>query len=73
MKLPAAMNTPPYSTALRCPMSRSAIQPPGMQPRYAAPVYRAYTELAVTSSIPKPGFCPTTRALRNGTSIARMP
>ncbi len=39
LKWPQAMRTPPYSTARRWPMSRSAIQPPGRLIMYTIAVY----------------------------------
>ena len=39
LKWPAAIRMPPYSTARRAPIRRSAIQPPGRLAMYTIDVY----------------------------------
>ena len=48
------MRTPPISTARRCPVMRSATQPPARHIRYTMAVYSPYTAPALESPKPRP-------------------
>ncbi len=73
VKWPVAMMQPPTKTALRMPISRSAIQPPGSDARYTAVVYSPYAADAISRDRPSPGCSASTAATIASTRIARMP
>ena len=71
LKWPQAMRMPPYRTARRCPITRSAIQPPGSVLMYTIEVYSPYTAPAAAVSNPSPPL--ETDAVMNRMRSARMP
>lgn len=54
MALPIRMPIPPTVIALRWPMKRSAIQPPGSDSKYTDDRYSAITVPSAMSDIPRP-------------------